>query len=392
MIGISILGATGSVGVNTLDVLARYPERYKVVALTAHSNVDLLFQQCQQCQPILAVMSDANAARQLQQRLRTINSPVEVAAGSAALEQAATLTETDYVMAAIVGAAGLPSTLAAAQAGKRILLANKEALVMAGSLFLQAIKTGGAELLPVDSEHNALFQSLPAVFTAGSMTLAEAGVSRLILTASGGPFLNTPLSELNQVTPAQACAHPNWDMGQKISVDSATMMNKGLEIIEACYLFGAELDQLDVVIHPESIIHSLVQYQDGSVLAQLGNPDMRTPIAHTLAWPNRIESGVAALDLCAVSQLNFLPPDEQRFPCLRLARQAYASGGTAPTILNAANEVSVAAFLQQRLGFDQIARLNEQVLQHCPVTAADTLDGILQTDARAREYAEQLLG
>ena len=394
MKGVSILGATGSVGANTLDVLTRHPDRYRVVALTAQRNVDLLFQQCQQWRPLLAVMADTNAAQTLRKRLHAVGSPVEVISGQQGLLAAAALAEADIVMAAIVGAAGLEPTLAAARAGKRILLANKESLVMAGSLFMQAITEGGAQLLPIDSEHNALFQCLPADFGGAlgkSPDINQVGVKRLLLTASGGPFLYTPLADLKKVTPAQACAHPNWVMGRKISVDSATMMNKGLEIIEACYLFGTELNQVDVVIHPQSTIHSLVEYQDGSVLAQLGNPDMRTPIAHALAWPERIHSGVSSLDLCALGRLEFLPPDEQRFPCLRLARQAFSTGVTTPAILNAANEIAVSAFLHERLRFDQIPELIEAVLNDCPSQTATTMDAILASDQQARQFAEQHL-
>ena len=392
-IGVTILGATGSVGVNTLDVLARHPERYQVVALTAQSNTDLLFQQCQQWRPRLAVMTDPGAAQTLRERLRAAGNPVEVASGPQALLEAAALSEANYVMAAIVGAAGLEPTLAAARAGKRVLLANKEALVMAGALFMQAVRAGGAQLLPIDSEHNALFQCLPVNFGGSlghSKCLAQTGVTRLLLTASGGPFLYTPLADLAKVTPEQACAHPNWVMGRKISVDSATMMNKGLEVIEACYLFGAELNQVDVVIHPQSTIHSLVEYRDGSMLAQLGNPDMRTPIAHALAWPERISSGVSGLDLCALGRLDFLPPDERRFPCLRLARQALQAGGTTPALLNAANEIAVSAFLHNRLRFDHIPALIEAVLNDCPALPAESLDSVLATDQRARQRAEQL--
>ena len=404
MIGVCILGATGSVGVSTLDVLARHPDEYRVVALSARRNVERLLQQCLQWQPRLAVMTDPAAAEELRQRLREAGSRIEVCSGEQALLTAATLDESDYVMAAIVGAAGLQPTLAAAQAGKRVLLANKEALVMAGDLFMQAVAEAGAELLPIDSEHNALFQCLPSTFTqatgrAGDSTvdprligsLRHAGVTRLLLTASGGPFLHTPPVQLAAVTPAQACAHPNWEMGRKISVDSASMMNKGLEVIEACWLFGAELNQVDVVIHPQSIVHSLVQYSDGSVLAQLGNPDMRTPIAHALAWPQRMTAGVSALDLCAVGRLDFLPPDEQRFPCLRLARQAMQAGGVGPALLNAANEVAVDAFLHERLRFDQIPHLIEEVLNALPVQAVESLEQVLDADSRARCLAEQLI-
>ncbi|HXH02778.1 MAG TPA: 1-deoxy-D-xylulose-5-phosphate reductoisomerase, partial [Candidatus Competibacteraceae bacterium] len=319
MIGVTILGSTGSIGLSTLDVLGRQRERFQVVALAARRSVDTLYRQCLEHHPRYAVLSEATAARQLRQRLRAAGSATEVLAGAEALAEVASLPETDYVMAAIVGAAGLPSALAAARAGKRILLANKEALVMSGRLFMEEVRRGGAQLLPIDSEHNALFQCLPSGFDQG---LEQVGVIRLLLTGSGGPFRQTPLELLPAVTPDQACAHPNWSMGRKISVDSATMMNKGLEVIEAYWLFAARPEQIEVVVHPQSVVHSLVEYVDGSVLAQLGHPDMRTPIAHALAWPQRMEAGLGPLDLCRIGRLEFLPPDERRFPCLRLARQA----------------------------------------------------------------------
>ncbi len=392
MMNLTILGSTGSIGVSTLDVVARHPGRYRIVALTAQRRDDVLFEQCVQFKPRYAVLLDEAAAQRLQQRIATAGLEVEVLCGVAALERVASLPEVDAVMAAIVGAAGLLPTLAAARAGKKILLANKEVLVMAGRLFMDAVRLHGATLLPIDSEHNAIFQALPHDFF-GRHTgdFAASGVSKILLTASGGPFRNTPLSELQNVTPDQACAHPNWVMGRKISVDSATMMNKGLEVIEAYWLFNAPPDAIQVVIHPQSVIHSLVQYVDGSVLAQLGNPDMRTPIAYALAYPERIEAGVAPLDLLKVATLNFEAPDIVRFPCLALAYQALRAGGTAPAILNAANEVAVAAFLNYQIPFLAIPRLIEDVLAALPVSAVNTLDDVLDADAAARAAALELM-
>lgn len=380
---VTVLGATGSIGLSTLDVLARHAERYEVFALTAFSRVDELAVLCRRHRPRLAVVADARAAASLQQRLRDAGLNTEVLYGEQALCEVASAAEVDVVMAAIVGAAGLRPTLAAVQAGKRVLLANKEALVMSGALFMQAVRRHAATLLPIDSEHNAIFQCLPE--RAGS--LEQLGVRRILLTASGGPFREFTLEQMASVTPAQACAHPNWSMGQKISVDSASMMNKGLELIEACWLFDVPPARVEVVVHPQSVIHSMVDYLDGSVLAQLGNPDMRTPIAHALAWPERIDAGVSALDLFRIARLDFQAPDEQRFPCLRLARQAAEQGGTAPALLNAANEVAVAAFLAGRIGFTAIAALIEEVLQREPVAAADDLQQVFAADARARELA-----
>ncbi len=380
---VTVLGATGSIGLSTLDVLARHAERYEVFALTAFSRVDELADLCRRHRPRLAVVADARAAASLQQRLRDAGLNTEVLYGEQALCEVASAAEVDVVMAAIVGAAGLRPTLAAVQAGKRVLLANKEALVMSGALFMQAVRRHAATLLPIDSEHNAIFQCLPE--RAGS--LEQLGVRRILLTASGGPFREFTLEQMASVTPAQACAHPNWSMGQKISVDSASMMNKGLELIEACWLFDVPPARVEVVVHPQSVIHSMVDYLDGSVLAQLGNPDMRTPIAHALAWPERIDAGVSALDLFRIARLDFQAPDEQRFPCLRLARQAAEQGGTAPALLNAANEVAVAAFLAGRIGFTAIAALIEEVLQREPVAAADDLQQVFAADARARELA-----
>lgn len=388
MIGISVLGSTGSIGVSTLDVLARHPQRFRAVALTANRDVDGLERQCLQFQPELAVMGDASAALELERRLRGKLRGTRVAAGVEGLCEAAALGSADYVMAAIVGAAGLLPALAAVEAGKRVLLANKEALVVSGQLFMDAVARHQASVLPIDSEHNAVYQCMPGDFQRG---LNKVGVSRILLTASGGPFRDSPLQELSAVTPEQACAHPNWDMGRKISVDSATMMNKGLEVIEACWLFGTAAENIRVVLHPQSVIHSLVQYVDGSVLAQLGNPDMRTPIAHALGWPERIESGVAELDLFEVARLDFHEPDTLRFPCLALAYQAIATGGTQPALLNAANEVAVAAFLERRIGFTDIARVVEETLQAVTVESAESLDILLDADARARRQAEEIL-
>jgi len=383
---LSILGATGSIGVSTLDVVARHPDRFEVVALTGHRRLDVLAEQCRRFKPRYAVVGSIEDADRLVAMLAGIGT--EVLAGPEALCRVASLPEVDAVMAAIVGAAGLPPALAAANAGKRVLLANKEALVMAGSVFMNAVKTAGATLLPIDSEHNAVFQSLPADF---SGDLARHGVRRILLTASGGPFRQTPAAELANVTPEQACAHPNWSMGRKISVDSATMMNKGLEVIEARWLFDAMPDQIDVVIHPQSVIHSLVQYVDGSVLAQLGNPDMRTPIAHALAYPERIEAGVAPLDLFAVAQLNFERPDLERFPCLELAYRALRAGGNQPAVLNAANEIAVEAFLDGRLPFPSIAAVIAATLDAVPLAPADDIAAVLAADAAAREAARALL-
>ena len=384
-IGVAILGSTGSIGVSTLDVLRRHPDRFRVAALTAHRDVEALFQQCLMHEPDVAVLADAAAAERLRERLRVAGRSIEVLAGIAGLERAATLSEVAYVMAAIVGAAGLPPTLAAARAGKRVLLANKEALVMAGPLFMAAIRQHGAELLPIDSEHNALFQCLPADFA--SIGLAAAGVRRLLLTGSGGPFRTAPLAQLADATPEQACAHPNWNMGRKISVDSATMMNKGLEVIEAHWLFEAPTATIEVVVHPQSVIHSMVEYRDGSVLAQLGNPDMRTPIAHALAWPRRLASGVTFLDFARLGKLEFQAPDFARFPCLRLAFAALEAGGTAPAVLNAANEVAVQAFLDRRIRFTDIAAVVEHALERVPTGAAEELAAILDGDSQARTVA-----
>ena len=388
MRGVAILGSTGSIGVSTLDVIARHPERYQVVALSAHRDVQGMLDQCRQFRPSLAAMADPAAAAALQRAVAAEGLGVEVMAGPAGLDAVATHPDATDLMAAIVGAAGVLPTLAAVRLGRRILLANKEALVVSGALFMAAAQASGAQILPIDSEHNAVFQCLPPGFGGG---LDRVGVEHILLTASGGPFRCRPLSELHDVTPVQACAHPNWEMGRKISVDSATMMNKGLEVIEARWLFDAHPEQIRVVVHPQSVIHSMVQYVDGSVLAQLGNPDMRTPIAHALAWPQRHSSGVAMLDLFEIARLDFEPPDLVRFPCLRLAFEAVAAGGTAPAVLNAANEVAVARFLDGELGFTGIAEVVERTLDSIEIGAADSLDELLAVDAHARGIAEQQL-
>ncbi|MEQ8290200.1 MAG: 1-deoxy-D-xylulose-5-phosphate reductoisomerase [Gammaproteobacteria bacterium] len=386
MKNITVLGSTGSIGVNTLDVIARHPDKYKATALTANSNVQLFTRQCIKHQPEYAVMVDTDAATQLEQNLRNEAPDIKVSAGAEALCEVASLRHVDQVMAAIVGAAGLLPTLAAAREGKRVLLANKEALVMSGRLFMDTIQQHNAELLPIDSEHNAIFQCMPPDFATG---LDRAGVQQILLTASGGPFRTTPLDKLADMTPEQACKHPNWVMGRKISVDSATMMNKGLEVIEACWLFHTTPEKIQVVIHPQSVIHSLVKYNDGSVLAQLGNPDMRTPIAYGMSWPERIDAGVQSLDLFEVARLEFEQPDEQRFPCLRLAREAMQAGGTSSAILNAANEIAVSEFLENRIRFISIADVIERVLEGVSAHAADSIDIILDDDRRAREFALQ---
>jgi len=386
--GICILGATGSIGVNTLDVAARHPEKYKIVALSANSQVDRLLQQCEQYQPEYAVLANETAADELVSKLKSKNLATTVLSGVEGLEKIASLPQVDFVMAAIVGAAGLKPTLAAARAGKRILLANKEALVMSGQIFMDEVKKNNAELLPIDSEHNAIFQCMPDYYEKG---LEKSGITKILLTGSGGPFRTKDKSELENVTPDQACAHPNWSMGRKISVDSATMMNKGLEIIEACWLFNTNPEHIQVVVHPQSVVHSMVQYSDGSVLAQLGQPDMRTPIAHCLSWPERIESGVEKLDLFDVAKLEFEKPDYKRFPCLRLAEEAIKKGGTAPAILNAANEIAVASFLDEKLKFTDIAFIVEQTLNNVASREAVSLNEILEDDFAAREEATKLI-
>ncbi|MBU3578410.1 1-deoxy-D-xylulose-5-phosphate reductoisomerase [Polynucleobacter sp. 73C-SIWE] len=386
---VAILGSTGSIGVNTLDVIRAHPERFKVVALTASKQVDRLAQQCAEFKPAIAVLADADGAARLEKLLRDQNINTQVLYGPQALVTAVTDSGCDTVMAAIVGAAGLVPTLAAAKAGKRVLLANKEALVMSGNLFMQAMKQGGGELLPIDSEHNAIFQCLPNQYTkAPSPGL---GVEELWLTASGGPFRNTPLDQLGGITPEQACAHPNWVMGRKISVDSATMMNKGLEVIEAFWLFGLSLEKIKVFIHPQSVVHSMVRYRDGSVIAQLGQPDMRTPIAYGLAWPERIDAGVAPLSLTQLAALSFNEPDLARFPCLSLAFAAAKVGGTAPTVLNAANEIAVAAFLDEGMPYLQIPNVVEKTLSAIPVSNADSIESILEIDAQARTVTRDFI-
>ncbi len=382
---VTVLGATGSIGLSTLDVIRRHPDRFAVHALTANTNVEEMARLCREFLPRVAVMADADSAERLQ-RLLGGDRETSVLAGEQGLCQVAEAPDTDTVMAAIVGGAGLPPTLAAVRAGKRVLLANKEALVMSGQLFMDAVTESGAELLPIDSEHNAIFQCLPV---ARHRDLGVDGVRRILLTASGGPFRNHSAEALRAVSPAQACKHPNWSMGQKISVDSATLMNKGLELIEACWLFNARPDQIEVHVHPESIIHSMVEYVDGSVLAQLGSPDMRTPIANGLAWPERIDAGVAPLDLFAIGRFHFERPDLGRFPCLRLAAEAYRAGGTAPAVLNAANEVAVAAFLDGALCFADIPVIIERTLAQLPVLPADSFETIFAQDQAARRVARE---
>lgn len=384
-----ILGATGSIGISTLDVVLRHPERFEVVALTAHARVAELKALCLIHKPRYAVVNTPADAQVLEAGLRSAGVVTEVLAGPQALSEVAASGEVDSVMAAIVGAAGLAPTLAAVRSGKRVLLANKEALVMAGPLFMAEVQRAGTTLLPIDSEHNAVFQSLPADY---SGSLEDKGVRRILLTASGGPFRDLPLERMSVVTPEQACAHPNWVMGRKISVDSATMMNKGLEVIEAHWLFNVPPAKIEVVIHPQSIVHSLVEYVDGSVLAQLSNPDMRTPIAHALAYPERIDAGVTPLDLFAVGQLSFERPDERRFPCLQLSYQALLAAGSAPAVLNAANEVAVAAFLAGRLPYLRIADVIASVLDRIAVSALPDLAAVMRVDAAARSAAADCVG
>ncbi len=386
MKGLCILGATGSIGVSTLDVAARHPDLYKVVALTANSNVETLFQQCLVHSPQYAVVADENKVDEFAAKVK--NSPIsgiKILSGASALEQVASLPEVDSVMAAIVGAAGLLPTLAAAKAGKTVLLANKEALVMSGDIFMHEVKASGAHLLPIDSEHNAIFQCMPADYETG---IHPREVRRILLTASGGPFRELPLEKMASVTPEQAVAHPNWDMGKKISVDSATMMNKGLEMIEACLLFNMEPDRIQVVIHPQSVIHSMVDYVDGTVLAQMGNPDMRIPIAHAMAWPGRFDSGAKSLNIFEVKRMDFEEPDLERFPCLRLAYKAISAGGTVPTTLNAANEIAVEAFLNRQIKFTDIPVIIEHCINSVSIIPADSLSIVLEKDREAREEAK----
>ncbi len=429
-IGLTILGATGSIGINTLDVVSRYPHKFRVVALTGYSQVERMTQLCKDHQPDYVVMVDEDAAELLHTAVTQMGLQIDILSGVSGLEKVASLPQVSCVMAAIVGAAGLMPTLAAAKAGKRLLLANKEALVMSGSILMEAVRENNATLLPIDSEHNAIFQCMPQQLYVSADTnsgnancannqlttnqqarnkqmgkqglrqtlphslqysLAEMGISRILLTASGGPFRKTPLDELNKITPAQACAHPVWSMGKKISVDCATMMNKGLEVIEACWLFNTNAESIEVVIHPQSVIHSMVEYVDGSLLAQLGNPDMRTPIAHALAWPERIDSGVERLDLFELARLEFKKPDLARFPCLRLAIEVSKAGGTAPAILNAANEVAVDAFLSEKLPFVEIASVVERTLENMAYTEVDALETVLRVDEQARAVAQECI-
>lgn len=389
---VTVLGATGSIGISTLDVLSRHPDRYSVFALTADRKWQILATQCLQYHPRYAVINDKQSALLLAAELSSRGCNTEVLVGVDALAQVAAHAEVDTVMAAIVGAAGLIPTLAAVKAGKKVLLANKEALVMAGALFTRAIIEHKAIVLPIDSEHNAIFQCLPnhkTDFIADGLN--SSGVRKILLTASGGPFRTLPTADLRSVTPEQACAHPNWSMGKKISVDSATMLNKGLELIEACWLFNTTPAQVQVVIHPQSVIHSMVEYKDGSVLAQLGNPDMRTPIAHALAWPERIESGVASLDIIATARLDFSAPDYEHFPCLKLAQQAAERAATAPAILNAANEVAVAAFLERKIRFDQIAHVIDAVLNRQDIIEPESLELVIATDQMARQLSQSVI-
>ena len=381
---ITILGSTGTIGLQTLDVISRHTDKYKAYALAANSNVDALYKQCLQFEPNFAVLLDEQAALELQAKLKAHNSATQVLAGLSGLIQVSSDENVDSVMAAIVGAAGLQPAMAAARAGKRILLANKETLVMAGSLFMEAVKQGGATLLPIDSEHNAIFQVMPPQHL---NQLADGGVRKVILTASGGPFRQYTQAQLENVTPALALKHPNWVMGAKITIDSASLMNKGLEVIEAHWLFNAKPSQIDVVVHPQSIIHSMVEYVDGSVLAQLSNPDMRIPIAYALAYPNRIESGVASLNLLEIGKLEFEAPDKKRFPCLQLAYDALQLGGTAPAILNAVNEVAVAAFLANKIHFLEIASLITSALNIIKIDPVNSIEQLIAADNEARRFA-----
>ena len=388
MKGIAILGSTGSIGVSTLDVINRHPDRFKVIALTAQKNTTLLLEQCLRFQPQYAILDDVTAANTLKAELKISHPHIQVLAGNKVIEEILAISEINIVMAAIVGAAGLLPTLAAVQAGKQVLLANKEALVMAGKLFMDTVKKNHAMLLPIDSEHNAIFQCLPINFSSTDPTV---DVNKMLLTASGGAFRDLALSDLAKVTPEQACTHPNWKMGRKITVDSSTMMNKGLEVIEAHWLFGMPAEKIEVLLHPQSIVHSLVEYKDGSVLAQLGNPDMRIPIAHALAWPERIKSGVEPLNLLVHNHLDFRPIDIHRYPCLALAYQALKTGGTATTILNAANEIAVQAFLNNQIKFTDIKVIVEKTLTELSAETANELEVILAADKTARQIAKSIL-
>jgi 1-deoxy-D-xylulose-5-phosphate reductoisomerase len=391
---ICVLGSTGSIGVSTLDVIRAHPDLFKVESLTAHSNIELLAKQCAEFKPKMVVIGSAEGANRLNHELKNMGFTITVEYGEEALVTASTLTSVDTVMAAIVGAAGLVPTIEAAKLGKRILLANKEALVMAGDIFMSAIASSGAELLPIDSEHNAIYQCLPDANTSNGGSrgrYSSMGVKEILLTASGGPFRNHSLDQLKDVTPEQACAHPNWVMGRKISVDSAAMMNKGLEVIEAHHLFGVPAEQIKVLIHPQSVVHSMVRYIDGSVIAQLGQPDMKTPIAYGLGWPLRIDAGVKELDFTAAHDLSFEPVDLKRFPCLSLSYQALSAGGLAPTILNAANEVAVDSFLKNEIRFTQISELVERVMNQTKVSDKLSLDSILEADKIARQDALRIV-
>ena len=387
MQAVTLLGSTGSIGCSTLDVIQRHPDRYRVHALAAHTSVDALFEQCKVHRPDVAVIGAESDAQTLRRLCSGAGLDTTVESGVDALDAIASASDTDIVVAAIVGAAGLMSTLAAARSGKRLLLANKESLVMSGELLMGAARASGALIMPVDSEHNAIFQSLPATKTG----VSTRGIEKILLTASGGPLRECSLEELRVVRPQQALKHPNWSMGPKISIDSATLMNKGLEVIEACQLFAVSPDNIQVVVHPESIIHSMVSYSDGSVIAQMGRPDMRTPIAHALAWPERIHSGVAPLDFMSLSGLHFEQPDTKRFPLLRLAFEAQREGGTAPTVLNAANEVAVDAFLNSDVAFLQLSEVVEQTLQSAKISHASDLDTIIAADKNARAVAQGLV-
>lgn len=386
MIGVTILGATGSIGTSTLDVLSRNKDKFNIIALTANSNVEKLFEQCVECNPKYAVVVNEDAANKLSIKIKQAALDTEVLSGIDNLDYVASLKETDYVVAAIVGAAGLSSSLAAAKTSKRILLANKETLVMSGQIFMDEVSKNEAVLLPVDSEHNAIYQCLQSF---NSSTSLSNEVRKIYLTASGGPFRTTDLKLLDSVTPEQACAHPNWSMGRKISVDSATMMNKGLELIEACWLFNASVDDIQIVIHPQSIVHSMVEFIDGSIISQMGMPDMRTPIAYALAWPERIESGVSSLDLFSMSNLEFEQPDHARFPCIKLAEDAMRSGGIMPAVLNAANEVAVQAFLDNEIAFMAISLVVETVLEQMAFKQAINIETVVNADSEARVLAAE---
>lgn len=390
---IVILGATGSIGQSTLSVIEHNPDKYRAFALVGGKNAEAMLEKCIKFRPHFAALNDETAAKKLREKLTALSCPTEVLSGEQAICELAAHPETDQVMAAIVGAAGLLPTLSAVKAGKRVLLANKEALVTCGQIFIDAVKRHGAQLLPVDSEHNAIFQSLPpqAQQKIGFCPLQELGISKIVLTGSGGPFRYTPLAEFDTITPEQAVAHPNWSMGKKISVDSATMMNKGLEYIEARWLFNAATDEMEVIIHPQSIIHSMVRYIDGSVIAQMGNPDMRTPIAETMAYPNRTLAGVEPLDFFKIKELTFIEPDFNRYPNLKLAIEAFAAGQYATTAMNAANEIAVGAFLEHRIGFTEIARINQNVVEKMPSSTISSIDDVLAVDAQARAIAEQLI-